>query len=47
MAQHDAIIADTPNESSPNPEDKHPTNDDQPQPQVSQEDQAKIVEPTS
>ncbi|MCI47734.1 hypothetical protein A2U01_0068976, partial [Trifolium medium] len=47
MAQHDAIIVDAPNEGDLNPEDAHPTNYDQKQPQVSQEDKAKSVEPTS
>ncbi|MCI20862.1 hypothetical protein A2U01_0042025, partial [Trifolium medium] len=47
MAQHDAITTNAPNESDLNPEDSRPTDDDQKQPQVSQEDQAKNVEPTS
>ncbi|MCI35691.1 hypothetical protein A2U01_0056912, partial [Trifolium medium] len=49
-AQHDVIIADAPNtgrEGNLNLEGAHSTNGDQQQPQVSQEDKAKGVEPTS
>ncbi|MCI36277.1 hypothetical protein A2U01_0057499, partial [Trifolium medium] len=50
MAQHDVIVADAPTaekEGDPNLEGAHSINNDQTQPQVSQEDKAKSVEPTS
>ncbi|MCI97722.1 hypothetical protein A2U01_0119023, partial [Trifolium medium] len=50
MAQHDVIIADAPTverKGDPNLEGIHSINNDQQQPQVSQEDKAKSVEPTS
>ncbi|MCI55613.1 hypothetical protein A2U01_0076864, partial [Trifolium medium] len=50
MAQHDVIIVDALNaerEGALNLEGAHSTNDDQQPPQVSQEDKAKCVEPTS
>ncbi|MCI78102.1 hypothetical protein A2U01_0099372, partial [Trifolium medium] len=50
MAQHDVIIAGAPNAERKGDldlEGAHSTNDDQQPPQVSQENKAKSVEPTS